>query len=472
MDPAVTRSSTLPSGMRVTSMDDRFQPLELHLSFSFPDRLTDVESWHQHIPFAMALVTVLRPRVLVELGTHRGDSYSAMCQAVDALGLDTRCYAVDTWSGDEHSGTYGDEVFEELRAYHDPRYGRFSTLVRSTFDEAIAHFPDGEIDLLHVDGLHTAEAVRHDFESWRPKLSRRAVVLFHDTNVRERGFGVWRVWEEEKHRHPSFEFAHGYGLGVLAVGPDVPPKILHLCGLSGDARSAMARFYEALGERVAQAGRLRAAHGTIASLRNTLARSEAAAARLAPLERALTDSENRVRELERDAAHLHALAAARIRNAATIRGLSSAWVRMIASLLPDAALASRGRLGRYLARQLRSRQLRLLGHSGLFDGAWYASANPDVVAAGIDPLAHFYEMGATEGRDPNPWFDTSWYLEKVPELVASGLNPVVHYLTRGVRELRDPHPRFSTARYLAEHPEVDRNGVNPLAHFLRASTRP
>lgn len=191
-----------------------------------PERLTSIESWHRHIPFAFALLDMAKPAVYVELGTHRGDSYSAFCQGVVQQQLPTRCYAVDTWQGDEHAGEYSSEVYDDLVAWHNPRYSSFSTLLRMTFDEALAHFPDGSVDVLHIDGLHTYDAVKHDFESWLPKMSERGVVLFHDTNVRHSDFAVWQLWAELEKQYPSFEFPFGFGLGVLAVGKKVPTAVL------------------------------------------------------------------------------------------------------------------------------------------------------------------------------------------------------------------------------------------------------
>jgi hypothetical protein len=177
-------------------------------------------AWIEHIPFAFWVMQAHQPKVFVELGTHYGTSYFAFCQAVDRLALDTRCFAIDTWKGDEHAGFYDGAVFAKVREHNDANFSGFSRLIRSTFDEALSHFSESSIDLLHIDGHHTLESVQHDFDVWLPKLSPRAVVLLHDTNVREKGFGVFKFMEGLRDRYPSFEFVHGHGLGVVAVGKE------------------------------------------------------------------------------------------------------------------------------------------------------------------------------------------------------------------------------------------------------------
>jgi hypothetical protein len=222
------------------------------LLFAEPERFSDVDSWHEHLPFALVLMDMLEPRSFVELGVHKGDSYFAFCQAVKRLGLPTKCYGVDTWQGDEHTRGYDDSIYAGFKSWHDAHYGDFSTPIRGTFDEALANFDDGSIDLLHIDGFHTYDAVKHDFETWLPKISARGVVLFHDISVRTRMFGVWHLWEQITPDRAHFEFRHGNGLGILAVGSELPPKFRAFLDCARDMPDAVRGLFEAFGQRVAR----------------------------------------------------------------------------------------------------------------------------------------------------------------------------------------------------------------------------
>src|SRR4029453_4419543 len=99
-----------------------FNPLSHPICLTFPSRLSP-SAWTGHVPFAMYLVDLLRPKILVELGTYYGVSYCAFCQAVSERGLSTLCYAIDNWEGDPQSGFYGPQVLADLKAHHDPLYG-------------------------------------------------------------------------------------------------------------------------------------------------------------------------------------------------------------------------------------------------------------------------------------------------------------------------------------------------------------
>ena len=76
----------------------------------------------------------------------------------------------------------------------------------------------------------------------------------------------------------------------------------------------------------------------------------------------------------------------------------------------------------------------------LFDTDWYLSEYPDVAAAGLDPIRHFFDNGAQEGRNPNPYFETSWYVSTNVDVAASMMNPFLHYLLYGAREGRKAKP--------------------------------
>lgn len=219
--------------------------------FQMPLRVVPT-AWAQHIPFLFWLIEAQRPTTFVELGTHYGMSYCAACQAIKELNLPTSCHAIDTWQGDDQTGFYSERVFYDLKKYHDELYGGFSQLNRTNFDEAAEYFPDGSIDLLHIDGLHSYDAVKQDFELWLPKLSEKAFVLFHDINVRERNFGVYKLWSYLKENYMTFEFLHGHGLGVLSISDVVSGRLmpLFLREDCGDTIAGIRRIFSHLGNAV------------------------------------------------------------------------------------------------------------------------------------------------------------------------------------------------------------------------------
>jgi cytochrome P450 len=110
---------------------------------------------------------------------------------------------------------------------------------------------------------------------------------------------------------------------------------------------------------------------------------------------------------------------------------------------------------------------KLIEDSGLFDRAFYLAQCPELAASGVDPIHHYLQYGAAEGRNPNPLFNTDWYRRQYPDVQATGTNPLLHYLVHGSAEGRDPSPLFDTSWYLARYPEVRESGANPLAHYLQ-----
>lgn len=234
----------------------------------FQPRIYDVGAWTNHLPFAYDLIATLRPRLVVELGVDRGESYFAFCQSAAENKTDTRCYGVDTWRGDQHAGGYDETTFAQVSAHNRDNYETFSTLIPASFDEALKKFEPESIDLLHLDGLHTESAVRHDVDSWLPKVRPGGMMLLHDVDVRNRNFGVWKVWAGLRECGRSWTFHNGPGLGVWQKPPalELPGFLEKLLATPNEASAALAAYYR---ERAAELQRKIGEHWRDGTIRQT-----------------------------------------------------------------------------------------------------------------------------------------------------------------------------------------------------------
>lgn len=107
-----------------------------------------------------------------------------------------------------------------------------------------------------------------------------------------------------------------------------------------------------------------------------------------------------------------------------------------------------------------------LSSSPVFDAKYYLSINPDVRESNQNPLEHYINYGAYEGRKPCEHFDTDFYLRANRDVLESGVNPLYHFLVTGWKENRNPSDGFIVGFYLNCYPDVANSGMNPLLHYM------
>jgi glycosyltransferase involved in cell wall biosynthesis len=226
----------------------KFNPLEHPNCFSYPLRLAATAEV-AHVSFAMTMVDLLRPRTIVELCTTDGILYCAFCQAVRELKLDARCFGICPGQPTDDD-SQPDEAHTEWKKAHDDLYGGFSRLLTPLTTDGTHLFDKDSVDLLHLNGNLSYESARDEFAVWLPKLSGKSVVMLSDTNLHQGAPGINKLWEELKRDYPHFEFGQGRGLGLVAVGTDVPEGITALLTTREPELSAVREFFRQQGQRL------------------------------------------------------------------------------------------------------------------------------------------------------------------------------------------------------------------------------
>lgn len=187
-------------------------------NFEYLNELNPSEApWGGHNFFAYDLIVNLKPELLVELGTFKGYSLFSFSQAAKDFNLETRINAIDTWEGDKHAGFFGEELYHIFQKIKAKYYKGVNIIIhKKLFDKAIEDFNDKSIDILHIDGLHTYEAVKHDFNTWLPKVKENGVIMLHDVCEKSDDFGVYKLWIELKTKYKNtITFKYSHGLGVI-----------------------------------------------------------------------------------------------------------------------------------------------------------------------------------------------------------------------------------------------------------------
>ncbi len=188
----------------------------------YNDTLLKYSPWSGHRRFGYDLVSYYEPENVVELGSFYGCSSFAFMQAVKTNHLQTKIYAIDLWEADDEftMHDYEQDVFGFFMQVYESEFSDITVeIMKMSFDDALRCFDDCSIEILHIDGSHAYEDVRHDFETWLPKLKRDGIILFHDISEQllyEKTLGSCVFWKELKEEYPyTAEMQQSWGLGIL-----------------------------------------------------------------------------------------------------------------------------------------------------------------------------------------------------------------------------------------------------------------
>ena len=168
-----------------------------------------------HVLFVDWLINEMQPKVTVDLGIDYG--YSLIALAHNNPG---KVYGIDGFEGDKWTGirnTY-DQVSDHIINLQLNNV----TLIKGFFDDVVETW-DTEIDLLHIDGFHSYEAVKNDFEKWSGFVPDTGVILFHDVDSHDARFGVKQFFNEIN--MPKHELSGFQGLGIVSNNNKLMKKI-------------------------------------------------------------------------------------------------------------------------------------------------------------------------------------------------------------------------------------------------------
>ena len=172
-------------------------------------------AWKGHRSFSEWLVTYLRPQTVVELGVDYG--YSSFCFAT-ALQKNRRgkIYSIDNFQGDKHTSFRNTKqiVVNHMNSHQL----NHMEIIEKDFD-TVAKTWNMPIDILHIDGLHTYEAIKNDYLTWSRFVKNSGVILLHDVCVYHSDFGVHKFFGEINENKLYFE--HSSGLGIISKNKEL-----------------------------------------------------------------------------------------------------------------------------------------------------------------------------------------------------------------------------------------------------------
>jgi len=165
------------------------------------------------------------PKVIVEIGTKKGGTFFMWARFFSPSHL----ISIDL-PGGIHGGGFSKRKIPFMKYFlSDKKSSKVSIILgdshqKETFNRLEKILNGNKIDFLFIDGDHTYEGVKCDYEMYRNLVKKKGVIAFHDIVSskyhHDNNCFVDQLWNEIKLNHDYVEIIHNenqkkYGIGVL-----------------------------------------------------------------------------------------------------------------------------------------------------------------------------------------------------------------------------------------------------------------
>ncbi len=143
-----------------------------------------------------------RKETILEIGSYIGASACCFGTAMKKYGFG-RVFCIDTWNNDAMTEGNRDTYTEFLK--NTASFAQFIIPVRGFSTEVVEQITvkTNQVDLLFIDGDHSYEGVKADWDAYKGFLKGGSIVVFHDWGWAE---GVkWVIREEVSPVVSSFD---------------------------------------------------------------------------------------------------------------------------------------------------------------------------------------------------------------------------------------------------------------------------
>ena len=167
----------------------------------------------------------IQPHTSMEIGSKLGGTLYILCELSKGrvISVDLPGGEFGGWMLNKHP--YLGDVYKLRNDYFLQRYDHLSMITGDSHSDEtldkVKHELDGSsLDLLFIDGDHTYEGVKQDYEIYKKFVRPGGCIVFHDIvdseNHRDIGCNVAQLWNELSGTKIEFNAnKHWGGIGVL-----------------------------------------------------------------------------------------------------------------------------------------------------------------------------------------------------------------------------------------------------------------